>query len=503
MNENNPFAPGANNSPAEPIIYEPLAQWNSANGKYIPWLATSWTWNASNTVLTVQLRHGVKWSNGTAFTSKDVAFTFNMLHKYPASDFNGLWSYLKSVSADGPYAVKFTLKKPNSMFFYYMASQTVIVPEAIWSHENPTTWVNPHPVGTGPYVLSSFTPETVTMTRNPHYWQGPKPYLQTIKFPAEQSNTTTVLSLAQNQIQWGGTFSFDLQRSYVNRDPKDNHVGLYPNGMDVLYVNNQVYPMNLQVVRQAMSLAINRTQLANVAWSGYSPAVKDLTGITPGMDKTWSTPTLQHDYAVQYNPTKAKQMLLKAGFKMGANGTLLTPKGKPFNITIDVPTPYTDFTAASQQIAQQLKQIGINVTLQNNSANTYYNKLQQGQFDIGICWSPWGANPFFTLYPFMSQQFSKPMGQNASANFERYDNPQVEALGQKFLQTNDQSKQVPIVRQLAKIFATQLPVIPLTYRNTPIEYSTKNIGGWPTSSNPYWNLNEGNLPVLVNLYWHN
>jgi peptide/nickel transport system substrate-binding protein len=103
----------------------------------------------------------------------------------------------------------------------------------------------------------------------------------------------------------------------------------------------------------------------------------------------------------------------------------------------------------------------------------------------------------------MSQQFSKPMGQNASANFERYDNPQVEALGQKFLQTNDQSKQVPIVRQLAKIFATQLPVIPLTYRNTPIEYSTKNIGGWPTSSNPYWNLNEGNLPVLVNLYWHN
>ena len=52
------------------------------------------------------------------------------MKKYPATDFNGLWSYLKSVTTDGPYAVKITLKQPSSMFFYYI-SQTPIVPAAI------------------------------------------------------------------------------------------------------------------------------------------------------------------------------------------------------------------------------------------------------------------------------------------------------------------------------------------------------------------------------------
>lgn len=500
VNESNPYMPGNQDNPATWVIYEPLIQWNSANGQYMPWLATSWSWNKSNTVLTLDIRHGVKWSNGTPFTAKDVVFTFGMMKKYPAIDGNGLWSYLKSVTAAGKYTVKMTLQKPSAMFFYYM-SQTRIVPASIWAHENPMTWTNPHPVGTGPYLLKSFNPETITMVRNPHYWQAPKPYIKTLTFPAEASNTTTVLALAQNKIQWSGIFSFDLQRSYVDRNPKYNHVNQYPNGLDVLYVNLKHYPFNMLVVRKAISLALNRQAIANIGFSGYSPPVSNMTGVTPGMSKIWTTPALAHQFPAQYNPKAAAKMLAQAGFKMGPNKTLLTPKGQPFNITIDVPTPYTDFAAASEQIAQQLRQIGINVTLQNNSANVYYNKLQLGQFDIAVCWAPWGANPFFTLYPFMAKSYSAPIGQLANANFERYSNPAVETLGQKFLVTNSIKKQVPIVEQMEKVFAQQLPVIPLNYRNTPMEYSTQNIGGWPTAANPYWNLSQGSLPVLVNLYW--
>lgn len=500
VDENNPYSPSANDNPAAGIVYEPLIQWNSANGKYMPWLATGWQWNSTNTVLTINLRHGVKWSNGTPFTSADVAFTFNMMKKYPSTDFNGLWSYLKSVTTDGPYAVKITLIQPSSMFFYYI-SQTPIVPAAIWSKENPVTWTDPQPIGTGPYTLQTFTPESITMIRNPHYWQAPKPYLAKVVFPSELSNTSTILSLAQNQIQWSGTFSFDLQRSYVSKAPQYNHVGLYPNGMNILWVNLHKYPLNMPVVRQAISMTINRTAMANISWSGYSPAVTNLTGVTPGMASTWSTPALAKKYKVVYDPTAAKKMLLKAGFKMGANGMLLTPKGTPFNISIDVPTPFSDDVAASQLISQELNQIGINATLQDNSRNAYYSKLQLGQFDIAVSWSPWGANPFFTLYPSMSQTYSAPFGKYAVENFGRYNNPEVQTLGKQFLHTYSQSQQVPIVLKLQQIFASQLPIIPLTYRNTPIEYSTKNIAGWPTQANPYWNLNEGNLPVLVNLYW--
>ncbi|MDA8193392.1 MAG: ABC transporter substrate-binding protein [Thermaerobacter sp.] len=499
VDENNPYSPTANINPAAGLIYEPLVQWNSANGQYKPWLATSWSWNSSNTVLTINLHHGVKWSNGTPFTSKDVAFTFQMMKKYPSTDFNGVWSYLASVTTDGTYGVKLTLKQPSSMFFYYL-SQTPIVPQAIWSKQNPVTWADPHPVGTGPYILQSFTPESITMVRNPHYWQAPKPYLGKVVFPAESSNTSTVLALAQNQIQWSGTFSFNLQRSYVDRAPQYNHVGLYPNGLNILWVNLHAYPLNMLVVRQAISMTINRSAMARISWSGYSPAVTNLTGVTPGMASIWSTPALAAQYPATYNPTAAKQMLLKAGFKMGSNGVLITPRGTPFDITIDVPTPFSDDVAASQLISQELKQIGINVTLQDNSRNAYYSKLQLGQFDIAVSWSPWGANPFFTLYPAMSQTYTAPYGHYAVENFGRYNNPEVQTLGQQFLSTYSQAQQVPVVLKLQQIFASQLPIIPLTYRNTPIEYSTQNIGGWPTKANPYWNLNEGNLPVLINLY---
>ena len=222
--------------------------------------------------------------------------------------------------------------------------------------------------------------------------------------------------------------------------------------MNILWVNLHKYPLNMPVVRQAISMTINRTAMANISWSGYSPAVTNLTGVTPGMASTWSTPALAKKYKVVYDPTAAKKMLLKAGFKMGDNGTLLTPKGTTLNISIDVPTPFSDDVAASQLISQELKQIGINVKLQDNSRNAYYSKLQLGQFDIAVSWSPWGANPFFTLYPSMSQTYSAPYGKYAIENFGRYNNPKAQTLGQRFLRTYSQSQQVPIVLKLQQIF---------------------------------------------------
>jgi len=502
VDENNPYAPGAKNNPAYNLIYEPLMEWNSDNGQYKPWLATQWKWSDAGTVLTIQLRKGVDWTNGSAFTSADVAFTFNMMKKYPATDSNGLWDYLKSVTATGPYTVKMTLTKPNSEFFYYMSS-TLIVPKAIWSKEDPETWTNPNPVGTGPFMLESFSPEDVVLKRNPHYWQGPKPYLAKVVFPAFTSNSSAILAMDQNQVQWGGTFSFDLQKSYVAKDPKDNHLALYPNGFDYLYVNEQQYPLNLQVVREAISMAVNRQKLSTIAESGYSPPVTNLLGVTPGMSSTWTTPQLEKKYKVVYNPAAAEKLLLKAGFKKGAGGILNTPKGAPFTITMDTPTPYTDFVAQSEIVASDLRQIGINVELQDHSGSIYSNDLDLGEFDIAVSQAPWGQTPFFTLYPLMASEFSAPVGQDATSNYGRYINSQAESLGSSYLLTNNVAKEVPIIEKMEQIFASQLPAIPLLVRNTPIEYSTQHLAGWPTKADPYWDFkdaNGGNLPVLINLY---
>ncbi|HEV2932261.1 MAG TPA: ABC transporter substrate-binding protein, partial [Streptosporangiaceae bacterium] len=80
------------------FMYEPLVYVNPLqNGKPTPMLATSWAWGAGNKSLTFTIRPGVKWSDGTPMTAADVAYTFNLIKKYPALDLTGVWSVLSSV----------------------------------------------------------------------------------------------------------------------------------------------------------------------------------------------------------------------------------------------------------------------------------------------------------------------------------------------------------------------------------------------------------------------
>ena len=83
-------------------VYEPLAFVNTLeSGKTTPWLATAWAWSNNNKTLTFTIRNGVKWTDGTPMTAADVAFTFNLMKKYPGLDLNSVWSVLSSVTQQG------------------------------------------------------------------------------------------------------------------------------------------------------------------------------------------------------------------------------------------------------------------------------------------------------------------------------------------------------------------------------------------------------------------
>src|SRR5579859_1398448 len=123
------------------FVYEPLVYVNPLqDGKTTPMLATSWTWGAGNKTLTFTIRQGVKWSDGTPMTAADVAYTFNLIKKYPALDLTGVWSVLSSVTASGNTATMTFSTAGAVPYFYYIADQTPIVPQHIWSTlANPVT----------------------------------------------------------------------------------------------------------------------------------------------------------------------------------------------------------------------------------------------------------------------------------------------------------------------------------------------------------------------------
>src|SRR6202011_3280828 len=110
------------------FIYEPLVYVNPLqDGKTTPMLASSWAWGAGNKSLTFTIRSGVKWSDGTPMTAADVAYTFNLIKKYPALDLTGAWSVLSSVTQSGSNQVVMKFKHPAVPAFYYIAGQTPIV----------------------------------------------------------------------------------------------------------------------------------------------------------------------------------------------------------------------------------------------------------------------------------------------------------------------------------------------------------------------------------------
>src|ERR1700678_424890 len=191
----NPFVPtqAAYGMGSDGLIYEPLIQFDvAAPPTYYPWLATSYAWSNSGKTLTFTIRQGVKWNNGTPLTPADVAFTFNLLKANAAINLNGLT--MTSVTTSGNTV---TLNFPTAQYANLQnIAGTAIVPEAIWSKVgNPATYTDANPVGTGPYVLSTFTPQGFTLSKNPSYWQDsqgeePKGY-----FPVYTSNTGALRAL--------------------------------------------------------------------------------------------------------------------------------------------------------------------------------------------------------------------------------------------------------------------------------------------------------------------
>ena len=172
-------------------VYEELVYVDSLkNGATTPWLATAWAWSNDNKTLTFTIRKRRQLvRRAAAFSANDVLFTFNLLKKYPALDLNSDWSVLTSVACQGADQVVFNFKTAAVPYFYYIADQTPIVPEHIWSTitTRSRTWTRTRSAR-GRYVCRSCNGANIQYTKNPNYWQPGLPKIETVNFPSYLSN---------------------------------------------------------------------------------------------------------------------------------------------------------------------------------------------------------------------------------------------------------------------------------------------------------------------------
>jgi len=476
-------------------IYEQLVFVNTVTGEIVPMLATAYEWEDNNLQLVVTTRQGVKWSDGVPFTAADVAFTFNLMKKYPALDANGVWSsmyHLQSVEASGTNTVVFSLSQPYTPLLDIIAN-VYIVPEHIWySIDDPVHFANTqNPIGTGPFLLKSFDSalNQAVFVKNPNYWMPGEPYIDSYVVQSLQSNDACLLAMLKGDADWFNGYVVDVPVAWAAKDPSVNKFW-YPTAASPwdLYLNWNVQPVfSNPTFRKAIDLAINKDAL----WEkvGYKVGPKINMAMVPPAQGAWMDPTLTTLAAslASYNPDEAMNLLKSIGYHKDSSGNLIGPDGKPLPTFKDIQVAgWNDFLTAAQLIAADLKVIGINVTIVQETYSQYYASMQTGTgYDMAIMWTSFGPTPYFEYNSAFNPDFSAPWGKAAISDFSRYTNPLITAALNVYTTTSDLRLQQQAMYTMERIFLEDLPIIPLRWSVGYGNYSERNFVGWPSDSNPY------------------
>jgi peptide/nickel transport system substrate-binding protein len=486
-------------------VYEELVYMDSLkDGATTPWLATNWAWSANDKTLTFTIRNGVKWSDGKPFTAKDVLFTFDLLKKYPSLDLNSDWSVLSSVALKGADQVVFTFKAAATSYFYYIADETPIVPEHIWaSVANPVTYLDHNPVGTGPYVMSSCSTANIQYKKNDSYWQKGLPKIETVNFPSYLSNTPANADLRSGTDQWGSQFVPNIQKFYLDANPKYYHYWFEP-VYNVMIWFNLTNPAFTLPVREAMSYAIDKAQVSSTGEYGYEPASNQTDIVKPTFSSWYdSSEATQYGNAYAYNPAKAISILTAAGYKRGSNG-IFAKNGKQLAFTIINNGGFSDWVAAVNVIQSDLKAVGIQLTPDNLSNTTFDSDIYTGNYQLAYDWDSGGPTPYYELRAILYSPNSAPIGKDAASNWERYSSPATDKLIEEYAATTNSAVQHQVVDELEKVMLSDVPVIPVTEAVDWYQYDTQHIGGWVTPGDPYAQPAQYAWPdwgvVLLHLY---
>ena len=386
-----------------------------ASGNLNPAVAESYTVSDDHLLYTFKLRSGVKFHNGQDVTPEDVIWSYQRCAEPDSADiiqvaaFAGVEMY-----AEGDDTVCFQLQEPNNEFASYLT--TAVLPKDYTEQDT-------QPVGTGPFKFVSRTAqESVVLERFDDYW-GEKPELTKVTYKIIENADSILLSLQSGAVD---VFAH-LTTTQIAQLGDGFHVeeGTM-NLVQALYLNNAEKPFDDVRVRQALSYAVDRQQILDLAFDGYGTLLG--SSMYPAFSKYFDDSLT--DYYT-YNTEKAKELLTEAGYPNG------------FDMTITVPSNYQPHMDTAQVIVEQLKAVGINATIQPVTweswvQDTYSNRQFQSTV-VGVDASSMTASAM--LSRFVS---------TASNNFINYSNADYDALYAQAQACYDDEEQTTMYKDLEK-----------------------------------------------------
>jgi peptide/nickel transport system substrate-binding protein len=434
------------------LIFSGVTKW-ALNGAAQGDLAAKWSVSNDKLVWTFFLRKGVKWQDGKPFTSADVVYTYQdvVLNKATPTSKASVYSAVKEVRAVGPYKVQFVLSTPFSDLPAYLAYYAPVIPQHILQGSNPfnnTNFNKVHPIGTGPYIMSKYTPgESITLTRNPHYF-GPAPKIRTIVFHIIPTSTTEVSGLLSGSLSYINV----TDAQYLPPLTRNANLTVQKNADQTYYfamVNTTVAPFNDLRVREALSYAINKKGMIQALLQGYG---KVATGPIAPLQKAFYDPKVQQ---YPYDPAKALKLLQAAGYKKASDGSL-TKNGQPF--TIDFTAGQIRFLVPASELIQRYWQaLGIKVNLKVLDWNTYISTVVvKRDYQASFAW--WSTPPSPDMFSYYSCAAAK-----GGFNLSGYCNPALDKAMNQGRSAVKLAQQKKAYSKVQDMLAKQLPLLYLFY----------------------------------------
>jgi peptide/nickel transport system substrate-binding protein len=445
-------------------IFEPLFITNP-KGELTPWLATGFTPSNGNRTITLPIRQGVKFSNGKALTPADVVFSINRSRKNAAGPLSFLDGAITSIGASGTDVVIHLSAPWAPIISDISVFANAIIPDNFGGKSEKEFFKAP--VGTGPFTLSSFTPDATSLTlkANPHYWQAGKPYLDSVEFLYVDSDNQRVLQIEGGQV------------NIIDTVPPANVASLKGNAsvvleqfpaweVDLLVLNEKLPQYADRHVRRAITYAINRPALVHAANFG--------TGEPGG---SFFPPSLQYYSAatpvLAYSFTKAKAELAQSKYPKGFSTKLLVDSGNQ------------KFVTYAQIIKSQLAPLGIDVTITGLDHSAFESTFQKFDYDMFI---DYAINDISDPDEMASFELDVKNG-GSSSYWSNYDNPKVITLVHQAEAEFNTTKRAKLYAEIQSIVAEDAPFVPLDY--PPYIYATsKSVQGFAVNPGGAYRLED-------------
>jgi len=429
------------------LIYDHLWRWDYEFKAFVPQVAEKWEW-VDKTHFKIFVRRGMKFHNGREVKAEDVKYSIErVLDPKVASPSAVYLKEIDSIQTDGEYSLTLNLKNPWYGIQEILQRHAAIIPkEAVEKYGD----LKAHPVGSGPFVLESWEPGLqMTLKKFDGYWMKDKPYLDKIVLrfmPEYNTAKNALLSGEIDIITWPD--SADIESLKANKDLKLWFYNV--NAMMYVGINTKNKPLDNPKVRQAFAFATNRNAYNDALYRGLgTPAWTPIPISQPYYKKSWESAK---------NITKAKQLLVEAGYPNGFKIRILALKG-PEEIMGEV--LQSDLAAIGVQGEVTIAEIPI-------ALDAIFSKQD---FDLCVLGDVISPDPDLFLSNYMT-----PAGGAAGAA-GRWDNARVKSLIQLGRETYGMAERVKIYQEAYDIIMDQVPMIFLVW---PVRHpvSRNYVKGW-------------------------